>query len=56
MSKVYPFPYPANPFPLILLSNLLTPFEAALKVILFTNQGKLLLAKVIARFATTFFT
>ena len=56
MSKVYPFPDPVNPFPLILLSNLLIPFEAALKAILFTNQGKLLLAKVIARSVTTFFT
>ena len=56
MGKVYPFPDPVNPFPLILLSNLLIPFEAALKAILLTNQGKLLLAKVITRSVTTFFT
>ena len=56
MSKVYPFPDPTNPLPLILLSNLLIPFEAPLKAILLTNQVKLLLAKVIAKSATTFFT
>ena len=56
ISKVYLFHDPTNPFPLILLSNLLIPLEAALKAILFTNQDKLLLAKVIARSVTTFFT
>ena len=49
MNKVNHFPALTAPFPQILLSNLLIPEEVAL-----THPVKLLLAKGVAKSATTF--
>ena len=46
-----PFPHLTAPLPLIFLSNLFNAFKAKL----FTNQGKLSLAKGIARSIITFY-
>ena len=48
--KVNPFPAFRAPFPLIFCSNLFIPFEAKL----FTNPGKLSLAKAIATIVRAF--
>ena len=45
-----PFPAPTIRFSLVFYSNLLITFEAAFKAILFTNPGKIFLAKGMARF------
>ena len=54
MNNVNPFPALTACLPLILLSNLFIPFEAALEAILLTNPGNLFLAKETARSVTTF--
>ena len=51
INKVNPFSAMAAPFPVIFLSNSFIAF----KVKLFTNPGKLSLAKEIAVFASAFF-
>ena len=51
MSKLNPFPALTAPFSLIFLSNLFIAFE----VEFLTSQGKLFLAKGIAKFASSFF-
>ena len=51
INKVNPFPALTAPFPLIFISNLFIAFE----VKLFTNPGKLSLAKGIKTFISAFF-
>ena len=54
MNKANPLPALTSRFPLILLSNLFTAFEAEFEAILITNPGNRSLEKGISRSVTTF--